>query len=154
MSAPKIITTGHDASGQSVFIPDLEYKVLSPQIGLVYSSGGPVLDVNGNADIAAFAAREKTGVMPTEGSAVAVVEWPPSANSQDSIHRTLSVDIGVIISGQIECHLDSGESRLIKQGEVLVQRGTKHYWVNPSATEPARMIAFVLPSKPVEGAEA
>lgn len=53
----------------------------------------------------------------------------------------------------VECHLDSGESRLLKQGDILLQRGTKHAWVNPSSTESVRMLCFVLPSKPVEGAK-
>ena len=56
------------------------------------------------------------------------------------------------IGGLVECHLDSGESRVIGQGEVLLQRGTKHAWVNPSETETARMLCFVVPCKAVEGA--
>lgn len=51
------------------------------------------------------------------------------------------------------CQLDSGETRLLKEGDVLVQRGTMHAWKNPSTTESARMLCFVMPSHPVKGAK-
>ena len=53
----------------------------------------------------------------------------------------------------VECHLDNGEHRLIKQGDVLVQRGTMHFWINPSKTESASILITVLPSRPVDGAK-
>ena len=53
----------------------------------------------------------------------------------------------------VELQLDSGETRLIKSGDVLLQRGTMHAWRNPSATEAARMLCFVLPSQNIEGAK-
>ena len=57
-------------------------------------------------------------------------------------HRTDSIDYAVVMSGAIEMELDDGVVVKLKAGDVLVQRGTIHNWVN-RGTEPC-MVAFVL----------
>ena len=57
------------------------------------------------------------------------------------MHRTNSVDYAVILSGEITMLLDDSEV-LLKEGDVVVQRGTNHAWSN-RGTETCR-IAFVL----------
>ena len=57
------------------------------------------------------------------------------------MHRTESVDYGIVIEGELTLVLDDSEVRL-KPGSVVVQRGTNHAWANRSA-KPCR-IAFVL----------
>ena len=44
----------------------------------------------------------------------------------------------------VELALDSGEQRTLRVGDVLIHRGTMHGWRNPSETEAARMVCFVL----------
>jgi quercetin dioxygenase-like cupin family protein len=62
-------------------------------------------------------------------------------------HRTDSIDYAVVMSGEIDMELD-GTSVHLKAGDVLVQRGTIHNWVN-KGTAPC-VIAFTLVSaKPV-----
>jgi mannose-6-phosphate isomerase-like protein (cupin superfamily) len=56
-------------------------------------------------------------------------------------HRTDSIDYAVIMSGEIDMELDVGKVHL-KAGDVLVQRGTIHNWVN-TGSEPC-VIAFTL----------
>jgi mannose-6-phosphate isomerase-like protein (cupin superfamily) len=56
-------------------------------------------------------------------------------------HRTESIDYAVVMSGEIDMELDDTTVHL-KAGDVLVQRGTIHNWVN-RGTEPC-VIAFVL----------
>src|SRR5204862_5807172 len=58
-----------------------------------------------------------------------------------SMHRTKSVDYAIILSGEIDMLLDDSEVHL-KAGDVLVQQGTNHAWVN-RGREPCR-IAFIL----------
>ena len=101
MSAPNIITTGHNADGLSTFIDNPRYQQFSPHVGIIYSAAnsGPI-DLNKNADISAFEARDHAGLIPKEGSVVLVAEWPPLADSIAKIHRTMSVDLGVVIVGQ------------------------------------------------------
>ena len=57
------------------------------------------------------------------------------------MHRTESVDYGVVIDGEMTLVLDQGEV-LLRPGSVVVQRGTNHAWANRS-TRPCRML-FVL----------
>jgi quercetin dioxygenase-like cupin family protein len=58
-------------------------------------------------------------------------------------HRTDSIDYAVVMSGEIDMELDVGKVHL-KAGDVLVQRGTIHNWVN-TGSEPC-VIAFTLVS--------
>jgi len=57
------------------------------------------------------------------------------------MHRTESVDYGVVIEGEVTLVLDDSEV-LLKPGSVVVQRGTNHAWANRSG-RPCRML-FVL----------
>ena len=63
------------------------------------------------------------------------------------MHRTPSLDYGIMIEGEGEQILDSGESRLLKRGDVIIQRGINHAWKNPSRTQWLRMVAIALPGK-------
>jgi quercetin dioxygenase-like cupin family protein len=65
------------------------------------------------------------------------------------MHRTVSLNYGVVIHGSIELILDSGETRLMKPGDICVQRDTMHVWRNASETEWARILYVLQPSKPV-----
>jgi quercetin dioxygenase-like cupin family protein len=77
-----------------------------------------------------------------------VVRYEPGVAPR--VHRTDSVDYGVVLAGEIDMELDGATVKL-KAGDVLVQRGTIHNWVNRS-TEPC-VIAFVLvDAKPVKAA--
>lgn len=57
------------------------------------------------------------------------------------MHRTESVDYGVVIEGELTLVLDEGDV-LLRPGSVVVQRGTNHAWANRS-NAPCRML-FVL----------
>lgn len=174
MPAPTVVTTTHNPNGLSVFRDSPGFKAVTERVGLLYSTAfnHPVA-LAGDSDLIAHEARSNMPI-PTEGSVVLVAEWPPGAASP--LHRTLSVDVGVMIAGEgmhyqsssrifqymydtlltgsaiVELLLDSGESRILKQGDVLLHRGTKHGWKNHSETETARMVCFVLPSEPISGA--
>ncbi|HEY6259884.1 MAG TPA: cupin domain-containing protein [Xanthobacteraceae bacterium] len=57
------------------------------------------------------------------------------------MHRTRTVDYAIVMAGEIDMLLDESEIHL-KAGDVLIQQGTNHAWVN-RGTAPCR-IAFVL----------
>jgi mannose-6-phosphate isomerase-like protein (cupin superfamily) len=57
------------------------------------------------------------------------------------MHRTHTLDYCVVLSGEIYVVLDEGEV-LLRAGDCLVQRGTRHAWSN--RTEEPCIIAFVL----------
>lgn len=68
-----------------------------------------------------------------------------STVKQDSphplMHRTESIDYGIVIDGEMTLVLDDGEA-LLKPGSVVIQRGTNHAWANRSG-RPCRML-FIL----------
>lgn len=57
------------------------------------------------------------------------------------MHRTESVDYGIVIEGELTLVLDDSEV-LLKPGSVVIQRGTNHAWANRSG-RPCRML-FIL----------
>jgi mannose-6-phosphate isomerase-like protein (cupin superfamily) len=68
-----------------------------------------------------------------------VIEFEPGVAPRN--HRTDSIDYAVVVSGEIDMEMDDTIVHL-KAGDVLVQQGTIHNWVN-KGTEPC-VIAFVL----------
>jgi len=73
------------------------------------------------------------------GSVFRIARYEPGVAKR--WHRTDSVDYGIVLSGGIWMELDEQEVHL-KAGDVIVQRGTVHNWVN-RGTEPC-IIAFIL----------
>lgn len=56
-------------------------------------------------------------------------------------HRSDTIDYGVLLEGELTLELDDGE-RVLRQGDVVVQMGTRHAWRN-TGNSPARML-FVM----------
>ncbi len=63
-----------------------------------------------------------------------------------SMHATDSVDYLVVISGEMHMLMEEGEI-LLKAGDCIVQRGTKHAWVNRS-NAPCVMAAILVDAHP------
>lgn len=63
----------------------------------------------------------------------------------------MSIDYGIVLEGEFELSLDSGESRIMRCGDISVQRATAHRWRNITAggTEPGRMLYILLDCKDV-----
>jgi mannose-6-phosphate isomerase-like protein (cupin superfamily) len=86
---------------------------------------------------------------PPGGNVVRVLEMQPdhkwTARFPDvpapTMHRTMSVDYVYILEGEVWAVLDEGE-RLMKAGDVLIQRGTNHGWANRS-NGPCRMLVVL-----------
>jgi len=130
---------------------------------LIWVTDQTPADLSGTADRAAI----DIGIMPPAGGSVfRIVEFPPEppemrnldpksmhASLGDGVpkrgrpprhpamHRTRTVDYAIVMAGEIDMLLDDTEIHL-KAGDVLVQQGTNHAWVN-RGTAPCR-IAFVL----------
>jgi hypothetical protein len=144
------VVTGHDAKGQAIVeVDEIAKNVISNRPGasscVVWSTKGFPVDNDGSED--PTSASFKTTV--EGGSVFRVIRYEPGVTPRN--HRTDSIDYAVVISGGIDMELDDGVVVSLKAGDVLVQRGTIHNWVN-RGTE-ACIIAFVLISaKPVTAA--
>jgi oxalate decarboxylase/phosphoglucose isomerase-like protein (cupin superfamily) len=77
---------------------------------------------------------------PVNGTRFMIAEYPPGNHPRR--HRTETIDYIVVLSGEIDMLLDQGEMVTLKTGDVMVQRGTYHAWINRGSV-PCRM-AFVL----------
>ena len=82
------------------------------------------------------------------GTVCRTVDFPPGY--QSPMHRTISCDFGVVLEGHVALVLDSGEEKVLKRGDVAVQRGTNHAWRNVSPDGSwARMFYVLQHAKPV-----
>ncbi len=59
-----------------------------------------------------------------------------------NMHKTSSVDYIILIRGEVDMLVDEGEAKSLKPGDVVIQRGTNHAWVN-TGTEPALLVAVL-----------
>jgi mannose-6-phosphate isomerase-like protein (cupin superfamily) len=118
------VVTGHDAKGRAVVeINEVCENIVSRREG------------------------HRSCVAWTEpGTVFRIVEYQPGVAPRR--HRTSTVDYAAVLSGEIDMELDDGVSVHLRQGDVLVQRGTIHNWVNRGSVP--CVIAFVLvDAKPV-----
>jgi quercetin dioxygenase-like cupin family protein len=140
--APRRIVTGHDASGRSVVLSDAATpKTLD--IGTAAFHEVWITD----ATPAPIAAREPEPTdrpvrtpPPAGGVMVRFTEMAPGASAP--MHRTETVDVGVVLEGETWLLLDDGSETRMGVGDAVVQRGTNHAWANRS-DDPVRMV-FVL----------
>jgi naringenin degradation protein FdeH len=82
---------------------------------------------------------------PRNGSRFIVMEFAPGIASE--MHRTETIDYIIVIDGEIDMDMDDSTMKL-KAGDVMVQRGTNHAWVN-RGTAPARLAIVLLDAKPL-----
>ena len=57
------------------------------------------------------------------------------------MHRTQTIDYGIVLEGEVVLILDEGETT-VRAGDIVIQRGTNHGWANRSDRN--CRIAFVL----------
>jgi hypothetical protein len=164
----RIVTT-HDATGKAVFLHDGPAEKVARPDRPFASWPLWVLDTSpavcsGDEDFAA----KMTGLHPgPSGVYFRALDVPPTgdpvptANLRAAIedhgleaeaakarpprhprmHRTSTVDFGVILAGKVDLLLDE-ETRHLTAGDVVVMQATNHAWVN-RGPGPCR-IAFIL----------
>ena len=141
------VVTGHDETGLAVVkIDEIAQNLVSSRpgatAGVVWTTQDFPVDNTGNED----QGRRPTGTTLDNGTVFRVLELAPGSSPRN--HRTDSIDYAVVMASEIDMELDDTTVHL-KAGDVLVQRGTIHNWVN-RGTVPC-VIAFVLiAAKPVE----
>jgi len=134
------VVTGHDASGRAVVQIDdvLQGKQTRPGAAAtaIWTTESFPVDNTGEQD----EAQRQVGTTLANGTIFRVLELSPGNAAR--VHRTDSIDYAAVMSGEIDMELEQGEFVHLKAGDVLVQRGTTHNWVN-SGSQPCT-IAFVL----------
>jgi quercetin dioxygenase-like cupin family protein len=141
------VVTGHDANGRAVVkIDEITQNPPSGRPGrsacVVWTTESFPVDNANETD----GGKRQVGTTLQNGTVFRVVEFMPGVSPR--VHRTDSIDYAVVMSGEIDMELDDSVVHL-KAGDVLVQRGTIHNWVNRGTD--SCIIAFVLiDAKPVE----
>lgn len=143
------VVTGHDKDGRAVVAIDEVCKNLTSRRPghascVVWSTGTFPAD---NSDRSDGGAREVATTEPA-GTVFRVIEYQPGVAGRN--HRTESVDYAIVMSGEIDMELDGSVVHL-RAGDVLVQRGTIHNWIN-RGTVPCTIAFVLVAAKPVEHA--
>ena len=165
------VVTGKDATGKACVVMDgpatsvhrrAELGVTNTLLWVTDSSPA---DLSTRED----AASRKVGIVPPPGGTIfRVVEFAPQKDvtigyearlqmmrgiglapegpsreqpRDPGMHRTMTIDYAVILSGEIDMLLDDSEVHL-EAGDVMIQRGTNHAWVN-RGNKPCQ-VAFIL----------
>lgn len=141
--------TGHNEEGQAIVAKENNfswkpYDNNNMAFSVVYTTSSMPADLNKDKDLenhTELISSNKLGLVNPNGSVIRCVDFKPGYSC--AMHRTQSLDYGIVLEGEIEMLLDSGEKHQMKRGDVAVQRATQHQWRNKSDTEWARMM-FVL----------
>lgn len=158
------IVTGHDAKGRSVVVSDTP-GVMEGVLHEIWMTKGTPARYGGAPSLGALPndlEPPKGGTvvrfvrfMPTQGVAREELEQlyakvfadikashtRVDTSRHPAMHKTRTIDYGILLSGRIKLLLDEGE-RELAPFDVVIQRGTNHGWINPGP-EPALM-AFIL----------
>jgi quercetin dioxygenase-like cupin family protein len=140
------VVTGHDKNGRAIVaIDETATNVVQGRPGahaaVIWTSEGFPVDNDGAADTSG----RKVGTTLDNGTVFRVVSFGPGVAPRN--HRTDSIDYAVVISGEIDMELDDSMVHL-RAGDVLVQRGTIHNWVN-KGTAPCVIVFVLVAAKPV-----
>jgi len=166
------VLTGHDGQGRSTFIAD----GIAPNMKEMPSFPGLALTdlwetKSAPASNAGDADRPIRLEPPRNGTILRIVEFPPdSTRPRDSdgsagfkaigaghaqdrrsadpmMHKTATVDYIIVLKGEITAVMETGE-KLLRAGDILVQRGTNHSW-SVRGIEPCIVAAVLVSAKPV-----
>lgn len=164
------IIAGHDAAGKAVIVadgptPNVKVRAATQATStLVWVTDATPGDISSATDPTL---REMGVAPPAGGSILRIVDFPPETKEAVAVdnetvrkemgldhghgsakparhpfmHRTRSIDYALVMEGEIDMLLDDSEVHL-QAGDVLIQLGTNHAWVNNSGK--SCRIAFVL----------
>ena len=141
------VVTGHDAAGKSVVWLDgaaTNHKFPDEKLSatLMWVTDQLPADYTATEDTG----NRVTGTAPPPGGTrLAVLEIQPG-NTSHGLHHTDTIDYVICITGEVDMDLDDSTVTL-KAGDVLIQRGTNHSWVNRGSV-PARIAVMLTDARP------
>jgi quercetin dioxygenase-like cupin family protein len=140
------VVTGHDSNGKAVVkidevVGDLKEGRPGAMVAPVWTTAGFPVNNDGQDD----AAKRQVGTTLPGGTVLRVVEFSPGVQARN--HRTDSIDYAIVMSGEIDMEMD-GTTIHLKAGDVLVQRGTIHNWIN-TGSAPCVIAFALIDAKPV-----
>ena len=149
------VVTGHTADGKSTVLFDSSLTLAEQSSSggarqedragaassVAWTTQGFPTDNTGSSDLGL----REVKTAQEDGTVLRLVKYSPGVTPRQ--HRTNSVDYAVVVSGSIEMELDTQTVRL-DTGDILVQRGTIHNWIN-NGTEPCVMAYILVGAYPI-----
>jgi quercetin dioxygenase-like cupin family protein len=144
------VVTGHDARHVAKVLLDAPAtNAKHPQPGqvstLMWCTDGTPADIPVGEKPDDMGARMLGTSPPPNGTRFAVIDFPPGNKAH--MHRTETIDYVIVMEGEIEMDMDGSTVRL-KAGDIMIQRGTNHAWVNRGAQR-ARVAFVLVDAKPL-----
>ncbi|KAI5119783.1 hypothetical protein M0805_009254 [Coniferiporia weirii] len=147
------VVTGHTPEGKSVVLKDAPVEPHPRGKSAAYYTDLFWTDANppDNAvDFNDLAKEHSQDLFSTTGSTFLVADTPPGNSTV--LHRTVTLDYCIVMHGSVALLLEDDKRVHLKAGDVVVQRGTVHGWLN-EGSDWSRMYAVVLPSQKVKIAD-
>jgi quercetin dioxygenase-like cupin family protein len=145
------IVTGHDANGKAIVKTDERLKGAARRPGIsgcdIWSTDAMPADNSNESEAAqrkGFVTRYNY-VGSGQGTVVRITQLEP--NGAKFMHRTETVDYAILLSGTCDLELDDGKVLHLAAGDVVVQRGTMHAWVN-NGPGPCVFAFILIDAKP------
>jgi mannose-6-phosphate isomerase-like protein (cupin superfamily) len=144
------VITGHDANNVAKVIREgaaTNTKTPRPGVSstLMWCTDAMPADIAVGEGAEDMGARILGTAPPENGSRFIVMEFAPGIASE--MHRTETIDYIAVLEGEIDMDMDDSSVKL-RAGDVMVQRGTHHAWVNRGSV-PARLAIVLLDAKPL-----
>ncbi|HLH64531.1 MAG TPA: cupin domain-containing protein [Solirubrobacteraceae bacterium] len=144
LKAPRRVVTGHDAGGRSVVLSDRPApRVLEIEGATFYEMWtSEQMPVSLGAELEGEPTDRPVTVPPgPNGTNVRIIDCAP--RSRTPMHRTETLDYGIVIAGSCTLELDDGSRTELSSGDVVIQRGTNHAWL-VTGDEPARLCFVII----------
>ena len=149
MAAPsqtRRIITGHNAEGKAIFESDEVLTTMNPFVEdgtpppadsavpgftLIHRTEGYPVKIQGQVT---EHHGKKIPLSDSSGTVCRIVDFPPVGQAESEqarkglMHRTQSLDFGIVLKGKITLELDDGVEKEMQEGDIVVQRGTIHSW--------------------------
>lgn len=141
----RVVVTGHDAEGRSYIVRDERVTTDAAFPNLFSTTGDDAFGPGPEPVPRTLYPTDSPRLEPDLGGAnFHFVALPPTtADSPPRWHRTETVDMNVLLGGELVLMLDKEETTL-QPGDVVIQRNTNHAWKN--ATDgPVYWAAVLVP---------
>jgi len=144
------VVTGHDSNKVAKVLIDAlatnkKFLPSGTVSTLIWATDCTPADIAMGERVEDMGARMLGTAPPPNGTRFTVNDFPPGNNAV--MHRTETIDYVLVLSGEIDMVTDQSTIKL-KAGDVMVQRGTNHAWVN-RGTEVARVAFVLIDAKPL-----
>ncbi len=144
------VVTGHDDNNAAKVIidaPATNHKggASGAQSTLIWITEGAPAEMPVGETVEDLGARILGTPPPANGTRFAVITFPPG--NPGRMHRTETIDYVIVMQGELDMEMDDSTVKL-KAGDVMVQRGTNHAWVN-RGKEVARAAFVLIDAKPL-----